>query len=44
VELCPSGVWFSDDCEKCFLVPNLFGNAEANAFKYISVGYIFENT
>jgi hypothetical protein len=44
VELCPSGVFFIDKGEKCFFVPNLFGNAEANAFKYISVGYIFENT
>ena len=28
----PSGV-FSDDAEKYFLAPNLFGNPEANAFK-----------
>ena len=25
---------------KMFLAPNVFGNAEANAFKYTSVGYI----
>jgi hypothetical protein len=35
-----SGVCFSDDSETCFLAPNVFGNAEANAFKYISDGYI----
>jgi hypothetical protein len=35
-----SGVCFSDDGETCFLAPNVFGNAEANAFKYTSTGYI----
>ena len=35
-----SGVCFSDDGETCFLAPNVFGNAEANAFKYTSAGYI----
>ena len=37
-----SGVCFSDDGETCFLAPNVFGNAEANAFKYISAGYILK--
>ena len=35
-----SGVCFSDDSETCFLAPNVFGNAEANAFKYTSAGYM----
>ena len=37
-----SGVCFSDDGETCFLAPNVFGNAEANAFKYISARYIWK--
>ena len=37
-----SGVCFSDDSETCFLAPNVFGNAEANAFKYTSAGYILK--
>jgi hypothetical protein len=35
-----SGVCFSDNDETCFLAPKVFGNAEANAFKYTSAGYI----
>jgi hypothetical protein len=42
VELRHSGVCFSDDGKKCFLAPNLFGNTEANAFNYISAGYILK--
>jgi hypothetical protein len=34
--------FFSDDAEKYFLAPNLFGNPEANAFKYSSAGYILK--
>jgi hypothetical protein len=34
--------FFSDHAEKCFLAPNLFGNAEANKFKYSSAGYILK--
>jgi hypothetical protein len=37
-----SGVCFSDDGETCFLAPNVFGNAEANSFKYTSAGYILK--
>jgi hypothetical protein len=36
------GVCFSDDDETCFLAPNVFGNAETNAFKYTSAGYILK--
>ena len=35
-----SSVCFSEDGETCFLAPNVFGNAESNAFKYTSAGYI----
>jgi hypothetical protein len=42
VELFPNGVCFTDDGETCFLAPNLFGNVKANAFKYISAGYILK--
>jgi hypothetical protein len=34
--------FFSDDVEKYFLAPNLFGNHEATAFKYSSAGYILK--
>jgi hypothetical protein len=37
-----SSVCFSEDGETCFLAPNVFGNAEANAFKYISARYIWK--
>jgi hypothetical protein len=40
--LCLWRRFFSDDAENYFLPPNLFGNAEANPFKYSSAGYILK--
>jgi hypothetical protein len=37
-----SGVCFSDDGETCFLVPNVFGNADANLFTSMSAEYILK--
>jgi hypothetical protein len=37
-----SDVSFSDDDETCFLAPNVFGNADANTFIYMSAGYILK--
>ena len=36
------GVFFGTTPKNVFLVPNLFGNAESNTFKYNSAGYILK--